>query len=312
LDSTGASTGSPPASPDRRVLVVEDEDFTRAAVASVLESAGFNVKVVGAASEALRALHEFDPHALVTDLDLGAGPSGVDLACRVAQDRPWVGLVILTAHQSVELAVGAAETLPSGSVMLVKSRLDSMLDIADAIGVLHRWDYNMGPENMQAAFAYATTQKIMKKTGKRGEAVEQGLFVDDSLWVSAIRKTKEEFMRHFNRLELPFGETQTFTRNGKTVGLGGIADVLAASASEWDSEAGTMECKGGDSYLQLVSFSKEGLPHIESLMAGGNCDRPNSPHYNDQMELLAEHETKPMSLSKEEVLKTAVRTYHPQ
>jgi len=133
LDSTGASTGSPPASPDRRVLVVEDEDFTRAAVASVLESAGFNVKVVGAASEALRALHEFDPHALVTDLDLGAGPSGVDLACRVAQDRPWVGLVILTAHQSVELAVGAAETLPSGSVMLVKSRLDSMLDIADAI-----------------------------------------------------------------------------------------------------------------------------------------------------------------------------------
>jgi acyl-homoserine-lactone acylase len=61
-----------------------------------------------------------------------------------------------------------------------------------------------------------------------------------------------------------------------------------------------------------VSFSKEGLPYIESLMAGGNCDRPNSPHYNDQMELLAEHETKPMSLSKEEVLKTAVRTYHPQ
>ena len=185
-------------------------------------------------------------------------------------------------------------------------------DIADAIEVMHRWDYNMGPENMQAAFAYATAQKVMKQTGKRSEAVEQGLFVDDSVWVSAIRKTKEEFIRHFNKLELPFGEAQTFTRNGKTVGLGGIADVLAASASEWDSEAGTMECKGGDSYLQLVSFSKEGLPHIESLMAGGNCDRPNSPHYNDQMDLLAGHETKPMTIDKAEVLKTAVRTYHPQ
>ncbi len=192
--------------------------------------------------------------------------------------------------------------------------LDASLypDIADGIDILHRWDYNMGPENMQAAFAYATTQKIMQKTGKRSQAVEEGLFVEDSLWVEAIRKTKEEFMLHFNKLEIPLGEVQTFTRSGKTVGLGGIADVLAAAASEWDAEAGTMNCKGGDTYVQLVKFSKEGLPYIESLMAGGNSDRLESPHYNDQMDLLAGHQTKKMTLNKEEVLKTAVQIYHPQ
>ena len=119
-------------------------------------------------------------------------------------------------------------------------------------------------------------------------------------------------MHHFNKLEMPFGELQTFTRSGKTVGLGGIADVLAATASEWDAEAGTMDCKGGDTYVQLVSFSKEGLPKIESLMAGGNSDRPDSPHFNDQMDMLAGHKTKPMTLDKEEVLKNAVRTYHPE
>jgi len=146
----------------------------------------------------------------------------------------------------------------------------------------------------------------------RSEAVEEGLFVEDSLWVWAIRKTKDEFLNHFNKLEMPFGDVQTFTRSGKTVRLGGIADVLAASASEWDAEAGTMNCKGGDSYLQLVSFSKEGLPHIESLMAGGNCDRPDSPHFNDQMDLLAGHKTKPMTLDKEEILKNAKLVYHPE
>ncbi len=124
---------APIPSPTRRILVVEDEGFTRAAVSAALESAGFSVEAVATAAEALRVLNEHDPHALVTDLDLGSGPNGVDLACRVAQERPWVGLVILTAHQSVQLAVGSTQGLPAGSVMLVKSRLGSMHDIASAI-----------------------------------------------------------------------------------------------------------------------------------------------------------------------------------
>lgn len=189
---------------------------------------------------------------------------------------------------------------------------DKYPDIADGIGVLHRWDYKMGPDNMQAAFAYAVTQKVMKKTGKRSQAVEEGLYADDSLWVDAVRKTKEEFIRHFNKLEMPFGDVQKFTRSGKTVGMGGIPDVLAACASEWDAEKGTMEAKGGDTYVQLTHFTKEGLPYIESLMAGGNSDRPDSPHFNDQMDLLAGHKTKPMSLDQEKVLKEAVRVYHPE
>ncbi|TNF29527.1 MAG: hypothetical protein EP314_02620, partial [Bacteroidetes bacterium] len=185
-------------------------------------------------------------------------------------------------------------------------------DIADAIAVVKRWNFDMGPQNMQAAFAYAVTQKVMKAVGRRSEAVEEGLYAPDSLWVNAVRKTKEEFLRHFDKLEMPFGEVQTFTRSGKTVGLGGIADVLAAAASEWDAENGTMECKGGDTYVQLTRFTKEGLPHIESLMAGGNSDRPDSPHFNDQMDLLAGHRTKPMTLDKEQVLKEAVKVYHPE
>jgi DNA-binding NarL/FixJ family response regulator len=119
--------------PSRRVLFVEDEDFTRAAVASFLESRGYGVLAVATAAEALDALVSHDPHILVTDLDLGPGPSGVDLAQRINQDRPWVGLVILTAHQSVHLAVGGPDVLPAEAVMVVKSSLNSMQDISDAI-----------------------------------------------------------------------------------------------------------------------------------------------------------------------------------
>jgi acyl-homoserine-lactone acylase len=184
-------------------------------------------------------------------------------------------------------------------------------EIADAIKVLNKWDYNMTASNMQAAFSYATAQKVLKRVGKRSEAVEQGLYVSDAMWVEAITKTKSEFLQHFGKLEIPYGEVQTFQRGDKVVKMGGIPDVLAACASEWDAKQGKMEAKGGDTYVQLVRFTEEG-PHIESLMAGGNSDRTDSPHFNDQMDMLAGHQTKKMTLDKEEVLKTAIKIYHPE
>jgi len=117
----------------RRILFVEDEHFTRTAVTSSLTGAGFQVHAFATVAEALDALEECDPHALVTDLDLGSGPSGIDLIQRVAQNRPWVGLVILTAHRSVTLAVGLPGDIPPETVMVVKGDMGSMEDLSAAI-----------------------------------------------------------------------------------------------------------------------------------------------------------------------------------
>jgi DNA-binding NarL/FixJ family response regulator len=124
---------APVGAPARRVLLVEDEDFTRTAVASVLETAGFCVHAVSSAAQAIAEVADFDPHCVVSDLDLGPGPSGIDLLQRLAADSPWVGLVVLTAHRSIELAVGGSSRLPEGTVMVVKSQLDSMDDISRAV-----------------------------------------------------------------------------------------------------------------------------------------------------------------------------------
>jgi DNA-binding NarL/FixJ family response regulator len=119
--------------PPRRIILVEDEDFTRQAVSDSLAGAGLDVRAVTSVAEALSSLEEFEPHAVITDLDLGPGPSGVDLLQRISADFPWIGLVVLTAHRSVELAVGSSDQLPADAVMLVKSALDSMDDIPAAI-----------------------------------------------------------------------------------------------------------------------------------------------------------------------------------
>ena len=116
-----------------RVLVVEDDSFSRTAIVDALSGEGFVVTSVPSVADALAHLDEFDPHAVCTDLHLGGGPTGIALLNHVAHERPWVGLVILTSHQSVESATGSSTQPPPGTIALVKSTLGSLSEIGQAI-----------------------------------------------------------------------------------------------------------------------------------------------------------------------------------
>ena len=52
--------------------------------------------------------------------------------------------------------------------------------------------------------------------------------------------------------------------------------------------------------------------HIQSINTFGASMHPDSPHYKDQMGMFLNQQTKPMTLDKVTVLKTARTTYHPQ
>jgi DNA-binding NarL/FixJ family response regulator len=112
-----------------KVLLVEDEEFTRGLLTSSLEKSGVEVRSCPSVSIALTLLQEFEPHVVITDLDLGQGPSGVHLLERVAQQTPWVGMAILSAHASPELAVRDGYRIPEGTVYAVKSEIASAEDL---------------------------------------------------------------------------------------------------------------------------------------------------------------------------------------
>ena len=115
-----------------RVLFVEDEGFTSNMVSELLTNLGVSVRAVKNVAEAISALPEFTPNVVVTDLDLGEGPTGSDLLNYLERDFPWIGKVILTSHASPELALGANSKLPKDVTFLIKS-LVSAQDIHHAI-----------------------------------------------------------------------------------------------------------------------------------------------------------------------------------
>jgi DNA-binding NarL/FixJ family response regulator len=116
-----------------RVLLVEDEDFTRTMVGEMLGASGIRVLSVASVAEALKSMNEFDPHVVLTDLDLGHGPDGADLLTKVAEERPWTGMVIMTAHASPELAINDASRIPEQAGYIVKSELHSIQNLISII-----------------------------------------------------------------------------------------------------------------------------------------------------------------------------------
>lgn len=117
-----------------RVLVVEDDDFTRTMLAGALAHSGMTVvAAVPGARAAMDALLGSDVDCAVLDLDLGPGPTGIDLAHGLRQRLPHVGVVILTSFSDPRLLSGSLKDLPDGSAFVVKQALADMALLVEAI-----------------------------------------------------------------------------------------------------------------------------------------------------------------------------------
>jgi DNA-binding NarL/FixJ family response regulator len=112
-----------PTTEARRVLVVEDEPLIRSLVISLLESAGFESVGVDNANDAIEELREFDPDALVVDLNLGDGPGGAEVLTYADRAAPWSALVVLTNAPSPAVAGVAGELIPKRAAYLHKRNL---------------------------------------------------------------------------------------------------------------------------------------------------------------------------------------------
>lgn len=119
-----------------RLILVEDDAFTRATLGDALAHQGFEVRArVGTAAEALAAQKDFDPQVAVLDLDLGIGPTGIDVAIALRSRNPKIGIVFLTTYKDPRLIESNLPNLPEGAIYLNKMELNSTSTIAMQISL---------------------------------------------------------------------------------------------------------------------------------------------------------------------------------
>jgi acyl-homoserine-lactone acylase len=92
----------------------------------------------------------------------------------------------------------------------------------------------------------------------------------------------------------------------------GGTDTLRA-ATVWEpQENGKMRVKHGDSFIMLVNWDKAGKVSSQSIQPyGAATNRPESPHYTDQMKLFLDRKFKPVHFEWADAIKRAKRRYRP-
>ena len=117
-----------------RLLVVEDDAFTRTSIVGALAGNGMEViDSVGTSAEAVSSFEKNKPDAVLLDLDLGYGPTGLDLARAFRLRNPNVGLVMLTTYSDPRLLRAKLPDLPQGTEYLIKSNVGEIKIVSDAI-----------------------------------------------------------------------------------------------------------------------------------------------------------------------------------
>jgi DNA-binding NarL/FixJ family response regulator len=120
--------------PAPRVLVVEDDDFTRVTLEAALQHYGLIVtQSVGDATSAMQAFAAESPDVALVDLDLGAGPTGIDVAHAMKRARPETGIVLLTSYEDPRLLSLSLRDMPAHAAYVVKQSLSDMGFLVEAI-----------------------------------------------------------------------------------------------------------------------------------------------------------------------------------
>lgn len=173
------------------VALVEDDSLLRSSLASALERHG--IRVTGAfASAAGVADHvcEANPDAALLDLDLGPGPTGIDVARALRKVDPVIGLVLLTTYEDPRLKSSALPATPAGLQYLNKGRIDNIEEVARVLHAAARSPLAAPPMSRRPARVDLTpaqidvlrmvaqglsTQEIADRRGVTSKAVEHML-----------------------------------------------------------------------------------------------------------------------------------------
>jgi acyl-homoserine lactone acylase PvdQ len=116
---------------------------------------------------------------------------------------------------------------------------------------------------------------------------------------------------HFGQIDPAWGDVQRLQRGSVDVPLGGGPDVIRATYST-KQENGLLRANSGDSYVMLIAWRPDGSVESYSIHQFGSATiREDSPHYDDQSEMFAAMDLKPVWFNLVEIMANLEVQYTP-
>lgn len=118
----------------KTILIVDDAAIVSTLLSDTLRSRGFNTLTAISALEARQQLEANTVDIAIIDLDLGSGPSGIDLAYFLESYYPDITRVALTKFPDLARSGHSTSSLPAQTALLAKedvSNIDALLRTID-------------------------------------------------------------------------------------------------------------------------------------------------------------------------------------
>lgn len=121
------------------VIVVEDDHYLRTVTVEALVKNTINV--IGSSSNSRQAIiiaKNNKPDIAILDIDLGGGPTGIDLAHALSAIYPELGFVFLTSYTDPRFAGLDVPNVPIRSAYLTKQNLKDIAILIDTVNDMYQ------------------------------------------------------------------------------------------------------------------------------------------------------------------------------
>jgi DNA-binding NarL/FixJ family response regulator len=224
-----------------RVAIAEDSRILRDVLARLLTKAGVEVTAQAESGEELLAAIAGDPpDVAIVDIRLppGFAEEGLDLAERLRERHPEVGVLVLSAYDQLTYADRLFRNGTAGLGYLLKHRVDTVEELRDAIEQIAAGQHAIDPQIVDLL--------LVKRSREAGEGLAK--LSDDERDV--LRLMAEGRSNHGIARRLRLGE-ETVEKHVASVfdKLDLFRDVPEADDHDWRVIAALMWLRGGEPEL---------------------------------------------------------------
>ena len=175
------------------------------------------------------------------------------------------------------------------------------LKIKEAIDILNKWDLSTDSSSVGMHLAY----NAIRPKENPGSYQYSYLKI-----MERLKKTVSEYNKTYGKIDIPWGNILRMKRGSVDLALSGGPDVLRAIHSR--EKKGKRTPTAGDCFFEIVEWSPDGKVFAKSLHQYGSAtNNKNSPHYNDQADIFAKQEMKPVLMNLEDIKKNLKKSYKP-
>jgi acyl-homoserine lactone acylase PvdQ len=206
--------------------------------------------------------------------------------------------------------------------------------LAEPMKVMRTWDYRSNENSVATTLAVEWAQFQLSRAIQQ-VYIEQG--DDDQVartrkfaatvapqeLLKTFQNTINQLVKQHGTWNMPWGELNRFQRlngaidlqyddNAASLPVGFVSSTWGSLPSFNSRYANNTKKRygfNGNSFIAAVEFGKK--VRAKSVLAGGNSSDPASPYFTNQAAMYTKGQFKDVLFYKADVLKNAVKTYHP-